>query len=72
MYKLSTKAPNTLRKNMSAVSERYANTIRQGIQKQEPRGRLLSVNEGSGRNAGATCMVARHTPHATTGAPEER
>lgn len=60
--------PTTFRKQ-SPASERHANTIRQGIQKQEPLGRLLSTTGGGGGNAGATCMVARHTPHATTGAP---
>ena len=54
---------------MSPASERHVNTIRQGIQKQEPLGRLLSTTGGGGGNAGATCMVAPHTPHATTGAP---
>lgn len=54
---------------MSPASERHVNTIRQGIQKQEPLERVVCTTIGGGGNAGATCMVARHTPHATTGAP---
>ena len=54
---------------MSPASERHVNTIRQGIQKQEPLERLLCTTTGGGGNAGATRTVARHTPHATTGAP---